>query len=355
LVLAAVVFPWYLLIYKSHGWDYIANFFLKDNVARYAGETMGPARGPHFYALAYLADFFPWSVLSLSAGANLWSQRKTLNPERVFSVGFPAVWSGFVLIFFSFSGNKQEYYIAPLYPLMSVLLAGLLWTSVSHQEEHQKTDSNYPWMWSFTAIFLALFALSVFVLLLFRALLPELHRSLHYLPSAVLMIAAFALVWQIIRADLAKCILSVAAPLWLLFLLMSWIFLPAVEPFRPVKEMCEEIDMRSDAADDVGYYMATVPSMVYYLRRPVFEEFDPDAMVNRFQSNKTVFCILTEEDYNYFVGRRDLILYVLDRRARLITQLRYLLDEDSWPARELLLVSNRPTPETGAREGRTTP
>ena len=84
-------------------------------------------------------------------------------------------------------------------------------------------------------------------------------------------------------------------------------------------------------------------------------EFDPDAMVKRFQSNKTVFCILTEEDYNYFVGRRDLILYVLDRRARLITQLRYLLDEDSWPARELLLVSNNPTPETGAREGRTTP
>jgi hypothetical protein len=210
-------------------------------------------------------------------------------------------------------------------------------------------------MWSFTAIFLALFALSVIVLLFSRSLLPELYQVIHYLPSTVLMIAAFALVWQIIRANLARCILSVAASLWLLFLLISWILLPAVEPFRPVKEMCEEIELRSGAADDAGYYLATVPSMVYYLRRPIFEEFDPDAMVKRFQSNKSVFCILTEQDYNYFVGRRDLILYVLDRRARLITQLRYLLNEDSWPARELLLVSNRPAPETGAREGRATP
>src|SRR5206468_4986389 len=107
------------------------------------------------------------------------------------------------LVFFSLSGNKQEYYIAPLYPLMSVLLAGLLCSSASHKEQHHKKESNYPWMWAFTAIFLALFAFSVIVLLLFRSLLPDLHQVLHFLPSAVLMIAAFALVWQIIRADLA--------------------------------------------------------------------------------------------------------------------------------------------------------
>lgn len=238
---------------------------------------------------------------------------------------------------------------------MSVLLAGLFSGLLPFEKETPKKESNYPWMLAFAALFLAFFGLSIAALLLLRSQLPELGPILHYLPSGILIVAAFALVWQVIRADLFKCFASLAAALWLMLLLTSWIYLPAVEPLRPVKEICRLIDKQSGAGDEAGYYLAPVPSMVYYLRRPIFEEFDPDAMVRRFKSNKTVFCALTEQDYNYFVGRRDLILYVLDRRPRLITQLRRLLDEDSWTAQELLLVSNRPVPETSDREGRTTP
>ena len=210
-------------------------------------------------------------------------------------------------------------------------------------------------MWAFAALFLMLFGLSIAVVLLLRSQLPELPPILHYLPSGILIVSAFAMILQVARGDVSNCFASLAAPLWILLLLASWVYLPAVEPFRPVKEMCRLIDMQSGPDDEVGYYLATVPSMVYYLRRPIFEEFDPDAMVRRFQSEKTVFCALTEQDYNYFVGRRDLILYILDRRPRLITQLRLLLNEDSWAAQELLLVSNRSIPEPGTREGRTTP
>ncbi len=78
-------------------------------------------------------------------------------------------------------------------------------------------------------------------------------------------------------------------------------------------------------------------------------------MVQRFRSTRAVFCILTEQDYSYFVGTRDLILYVLDRRPRLITQLHLLLDEESWAEQELLLVSNRPALEPNMKEGRENP
>jgi len=138
--------------------------------------------------------------------------------------------------------------------------------------------------------------------------------------------------------------------MWAMYALAGLVYLPRIEPYRPVTEMCKLIEEQSQPGDEAGYYVATVPSMVYYLRRPVFEEFDPDSMVRRFASSKSIFCVITENDYNYFVGSRDLILYVLDRRPRLITQFRYLLDDELWAGNELLLVSNRPLNEKESRD-----
>ena len=42
LVFAAIVSPWYVLIYRTHGWVYIASFFLKDNLGRFAAISFGP-------------------------------------------------------------------------------------------------------------------------------------------------------------------------------------------------------------------------------------------------------------------------------------------------------------------------
>ena len=106
--------------------------------------------------------------------------------------------------------------------------------------------------------------------------------------------------------------------------------------------------------DQVGYFRATAPSMAFYLRRPIFEEFDPEAMARRFQSQDRVYCLLTEKEYNHFVGSEDIILYILDRRPRLMANMRVLLGQESWAEQELLLVSNRPF-EEAAPEGRQTP
>ena len=117
---------------------------------------------------------------------------------------------------------------------------------------------------------------------------------------------------------------------------------------RPVREICATIRGQALAADEVGYFRVNVPSMVYYLRRPVFEESETDAMVRRFKAGKRVFCIMTERDYDYLVGDRDLVLYVLDRRPRLVTSLSALLGGGrNMAERELLVVSNRPYAEAG--------
>jgi hypothetical protein len=134
-------------------------------------------------------------------------------------------------------------------------------------------------------------------------------------------------------------------------MLTSIIYFPAIETLRPVKEMCRTVEELSERGDDVGYYRVAVPSMVFYLQRPVFEEFDADTMIRRFQGSRRVFCILSEKDYAYFIGERDQILYVLDRRPRLLTKLHLIFDDQNWVEQELILATNMPITEKSIPEG----
>jgi len=84
--------------------------------------------------------------------------------------------------------------------------------------------------------------------------------------------------------------------------------------------------------------------MVYYLRRPIFEEYDAEAMARRFRSPGRVLCLMTKRDYDKLMEYRDLKLSVLDRRARLVTQLRVLLNPEEAGDQDLLLVSDDPKP-----------
>jgi len=172
---------------------------------------------------------------------------------------------------------------------------------------------------------------------------------------ALLSAASLVLILCLVRGRPATAFAALALACSATVAVAPSLYLGVIERYRPVKALCAVVAQQARAGDSVGYYRGAFPSMVFYLRRPIFEELDPDAMVSRFQSPERVYCVLTESDYNYFVGTRDLILYVLDRRARLITQLRTLLDEDNWAGQELLLVSNRPVPEEGVRDGREIP
>ena len=90
----------------THGWIYIASFFLKDNLGRFAAISFGPARGPFYYIPAYAFDFFPWSILSAVAGYYLWRSRKHLRQAYALSYGFPLFWCA-VAFHFVFAIEEQ--------------------------------------------------------------------------------------------------------------------------------------------------------------------------------------------------------------------------------------------------------
>ena len=129
-------------------------------------------------------------------------------------------------------------------------------------------------------------------------------------------------------------------------MMCALIYLPELEQYRPIKRFCRLIETQLDAADETGYFRTALPSMVYYLRRPIFEEYDVEEMKRRLRSEKRVFCILAEKDYNYFADNRDLEIHILDRNSRFSMRLGTLLNAGYFPGEELFLISNRPDPKS---------
>jgi 4-amino-4-deoxy-L-arabinose transferase-like glycosyltransferase len=366
-IFACIALPWYVLVYLAHGWTYIAPFFLRDNLGRYAGEYMGPSRNIFYYFSVYATDFFPWSFLLLAALYHLWRSRKQERPLRSLSFGLPLIWCFLIFAVFSLSKNKQEYYIAPLYPAAAVVLSGILNKLMSKPGEiairetgepplspmHTAAHSTKPfrWGWTYTVPACFIFILSALMPYILGALIPDISFVLQFMPSFILVAGMVWLIRSVIRREHPKCFIAVAVPIWAIFLIGALFYLPALESVRPVKNFCRQIETLWHDQDEAGFFRSSLPSMLFYLRRPIFQENSYEQMTIRFRSDKQVFCILTEKDYAYFANR-GLNIYILDRHSRFGMRLGALLNAGSIPGDDLLLVSNRLFSRTSSIEGR---
>ncbi len=370
LVFSGIVLPWYVLIYKAHGWTYIINFFLRDNLGRFATESFGPSRGIAYYFSVYAADFFPWSLLSLMALCFLWLDRRKEQPLKNLEFGLPLIWCAFVFVAFSMSKNKQEYYIAPIYPAIAVILSGLLdkctYTAYSRSFSRRNRNAlphevgavpqSIParrmawWARSFGLLAFLIALLSLLMPYVLKSFMPNLPPVLHYAPSLVLMGGATLLAFGIILKKFVLYVPALAVPLWSVFLMGAVFYVPALESLRPVKSFCRLIEAHSSGDEEAGFFRTALPSMVYYLRRPIFEETDTERMAGRFRSNRRVFCVLSEKDYAYFANR-NIKLYVLGRHSHFAVRLRALWNTNYYPTEELFLVSNQPFSEIRSGEG----
>jgi 4-amino-4-deoxy-L-arabinose transferase-like glycosyltransferase len=138
LVFLAVAAPWHVLAilrnppyfdftlhagdhfgYKFRGFFWF--YFINDQILRFTNE-----RWPRDYNtvprlwfwLYHLIWFFPWSFALAGTRASQFSRETRLGRLQFLCL----IWSGFVLLFFTFS-TTQEYYSMPIYPALALLIA----------------------------------------------------------------------------------------------------------------------------------------------------------------------------------------------------------------------------------------
>ncbi|HXF40990.1 MAG TPA: glycosyltransferase family 39 protein [Blastocatellia bacterium] len=348
LIVALIVLPWYLAIYAQHGWTHIETFILKDNLSRFAAEAWGPRRGFFFYVPVVLGDLFPWALFLLPliwiAISKLWSTRAEHAAENAARESrlslLVVVWVVVIVAFFSFSKSKEDLYILPAYPAIAALIGGGLARFI----RNEKSRSQGLMRWILFALALITAAAGALVLFLFAG------EAQPYKFAGAGLIGAFAIVGGLAGASGAllnktrMAVLTTAVTM----IACNWVFvlatLPDFERYKPVRPLCEIVAAEATPDAMVGYYRTAYPSMVFYLRRPIFEYYDPGEIEAAFSSGKEVFCVLTENDFASLRARLPAETRVLASHPILQVKLKGIFDRVEPP--RVLLISNKGGPST---------
>ena len=323
----AIVVPWYYLLYREHGWEYIGSFIFGENLGRYAEAVGEQSRGLLFYIPVMLADLFPWSLMIPLA---LWWAIRYHRRDRV--ARLLVVWIAVVVVFFSLSGTKEDLYILPIVTAEAALIGAMLATAV------EDVAAIRPIAWSAAATAVLLLTTGSGALWFFAIVRRYALEGAAFVGAVAAVGGAVALVWLLRRnllASVATIVTSLAVIAWCVVLCT----LPDFERYKPVKPFSDIIRSRASIGAIVGSYKFSLPSMVFYLHRPVMEVVLPDHLRAVFYSSSDVYFIMAEDEYDSVKDRLPVDTYVLARQQMFDLKPRNFLEGSELP--RFVLVSNR--------------
>ena len=323
----AIVVPWYYLLYREHGWEYIGSFIFGENLGRYAEAVGEQSRGLLFYIPVMLADLFPWSLMIPLA---LWWAIRYHRRDRV--ARLLVVWIAVVVVFFSLSGTKEDLYILPIVTAEAALIGAMLATAV------EDVAAIRPIAWSAAATAVLLLTTGSGALWFFAIVRRYALEGAAFVGAVAAVGGAAALVWLLRRnllASVATIVTSLVVIAWCVVLCT----LPDFERYKPVKPFSDIIRSRASIGAIVGSYKFSLPSMVFYLHRPVMEVVLPDHLRAVFYSSSDVYFIMAEDEYNSVKDRLPVDTYVLARQQMFDLKPRNFLEGSELP--QFVLVSNR--------------
>lgn len=253
---------WFALLYLRLGPEPLSFFFLHENLERFAGATYDAGQPAWFYLPVYLAEAFPWSPFLPLA---------FLARHRTRASWLLALWLGLMLVPLSLSRGKIDYYLLPLYPAASLLVA--------------RVFVGGPWAGlerGWTRGVLGTLAVALSLLALAPTPLPD-----EWLPSptwvwtlrllAILGAVVALLVARRPTAQPTLALLALAPAT--LFALLAGGFLPAFRAAQPNAAIVEDVARELRYVPDASVVLCEDPTraqrdILFHARAPVLERCD---------------------------------------------------------------------------------
>jgi 4-amino-4-deoxy-L-arabinose transferase-like glycosyltransferase len=330
----AIVSPWYSFVYREHGWQYIRAFLVGENLGRYAEAVGEQSRGALFYVPVMLGDLFPWSLLI--PAALWWAVRHRTNP----TVRLLLVWVAAIVVFFSFSGTKEDLYILPIVTAESALMGSMIaaWAGGMGVEDFAVVR------WASIATAGLLVAAGAGMFWWFGISQRDGLQGAAFIGAAAVLGGLASAV-----AAGRRRIPDAAAAMAGTLVVISWCIvlcaLPDFERYKPVRPFAAIIRSRASEGGIVGYYGFALPSMVFYLDRPVMEVTVPGHLRATFYSGTDVHFVMPEADYLDVKDRLPVPTYVLARQPMFDLRPKNFLEGSELS--QFVLISNRPGDPAG--------
>lgn len=322
LIILAITLPWYILVTRANGQEYLDSFFGYHNFERFTDVVNRHSAPWYFYFVVVLIGFAPWSLyLPLAIARLKWWQRNYWQRQtRIQHLGlFALCWFMGIFGFFTIAATKLPSYVLPLMPASAILVA-LLFTSnypqvkndrlsADRENQYRKTPSAFPKSILITGWVNVVFLLLLAVACLF---LPKILQEDPAMPNfqsalqasgvnsqgAIILavaavtcaitllfpkiIAAFKVPETILKGDRPKLSRHNQDPgyvLWTINLvgfLAFFIFavMPTIQIFdaerqQPIREIAEILIQVKQPEEQIVMIAFEKPSLVFYSHQPV--------------------------------------------------------------------------------------
>ena len=296
LIFFAVAVPWYIIMYRLHGNDFIDVFFGFHNVTRFL-ESEHRMGSQWYYNIPIIAGgFFPWSVF-LPIG--FWRMfRKCAGSAEVnqdikrHSI-FILSWFFVIFLFFSFSSTKLPTYVFPSF-ISLALIVGVLW-----DDFFKDTKNKEIAVWIKTSYYLLL------AIIIFGSVGVAIFVSHRYPP--ILKGAIISAVFLIIGTVLSFIGLIrkkfTSAFFLLIFSVMFFLYpfgklaLPELEPYETSKAIAKKLISFIKPGERVGAENYYLPGVAFYTDTIPVDIDKHDKLVKFVQLPERVWFVIKEKNH----------------------------------------------------------
>jgi len=344
LIVLAINVPWWAAIYAQHGIEPLQAFWLGENFGRYTEPMQPGERDIWFYVPVVIGDLFPWSIFVIaglaSGAAALWSRCRNFAAATSDAVaGGPAIkcflmiWVVMLVGVFSFSETKQDLYVFPIIPALAALAADAMLTGLDRGGARVRSSPVA------TAVLLLVGGLGIAALFGFRA--PTHHIAGANALGAALVVGGLVVMVMAVLKRASAATVALAGTMVVANYIFVLVSLPAVEAFKPVLPMVRTIQERTHAGPPpvVAHYITSLPSLVYYLERPVEEFFDLPPLIERARAVSEMYILMRPHEYADFepaARAQSIAPCIVQRQTLFEAKLKLVLDGVPWP--EVYLV-----------------
>ena len=283
--------PWYWLVWRENGYDFVATFWINHHLARFVTDVHHHSQPLWYFPVILVVGFFPWICFLGSALWRVWLQRRELAQDSNSLRLVLWLWVLVPLVFFSLSQSKLGGYILPVFPPLAMIVA-LEWDSYVGGDvvAHRAMSGQFR-------------VLGALMSLLVAVLLWGFHTVYGATTLGVLLVlpivAGVSLAWvEYRKRRLVGIFFSLVAGMTLFAALAHWKAAPVVDDFHSARDICQSAVSRMLAREPLILYRYFHHSAQYYTGyRATQESIDSLQSLRAYLQGQTQdhYYVLTQE------------------------------------------------------------
>ena len=247
LLFAIISVPWYFLMIRLYGYNFLTSFlgvhnFLRATVAEHPKDNVS-----YYYFAIFMLSLLPWSFLALKA---LWQGWRSWRRQPALLERFCFIWTAGYFVFYSFMATKYVTYTFPLVFPAAILSA--LYLEKLVRQGH--TQAVFRWIGLPFA----------FLMLGYLGVAARYLEGVQLAGTVTMLLLILAMVvWTVCKSSLPwRSLKTLFLGQLAAYLLLSGMVFPVITDSRSGKAIAEQLAEKKDYR--IGMYQFYSTSAVFY-------------------------------------------------------------------------------------------